>query len=158
MHNRVRQELYQRLKKQVTSDWRLLEESPMSRTAPRLALVPTTLVQEAGRAVADSDIQVGHVSLSNLQPDIVGISFAKRKIAIGPEVTIPSDSRPQALMEAYDKKIKCYRPLTAVPQGPDTSAQDGIYVFSARKPNAINKYRRWSSLKSQTEMDIHNGM
>jgi hypothetical protein len=117
VHNKVRQELYQRLQKHVTSDWRLLEESPMSRTGLSLALVPTTLVQEAGLEVTDSDIQAGQMSLCNWQPDIVGISFAKRKIAIGPEVTIPSDSRPQALTEAYDRKIKCYGPLTAALQG-----------------------------------------
>jgi hypothetical protein len=51
VHNKVLQELYQRLQKQVTSDWRLLEESPMSRTGLSIALVPTTLVQEAGREV-----------------------------------------------------------------------------------------------------------
>jgi hypothetical protein len=61
------------------------------------------------------------MSLSNWQPDIVGISFAKRKLAIGPEVTIPSDSSPQALTEAYDMKIKCSK---------DMSTQDGMYVFS----------------------------
>jgi hypothetical protein len=97
VHNRVRQEPYQRLKKQVTSDLRLLEESPMSRTGLHLALVPTTLVQEAGLEVKDSDIQAGQMSLSNWQPDIVGISLC-------PEVTIPSDSRPQTLTEAFDRK------------------------------------------------------
>ena len=83
----------------MTSVWRLLEESSLSRTGLCLALVPTTLVQEAGLEVTDSDIQAGQMSLCNWQPDIVGISFAKRKIAIGPEVTIPSDSRPQAPTE-----------------------------------------------------------
>jgi hypothetical protein len=117
VHNRVRQELYQRLKKYATSDWRLLEESPMSRTGLLLAPVPTTLVQETGHAVKGSDIQAGQMSLSNWQPDIVGISFAKRKIAIGLEVTIPSDSCPPVLTEAYDRKIKSYRPLTAALQG-----------------------------------------
>jgi hypothetical protein len=87
VHNRVRQERYQRLKKQVTSDWRLLEESLMCRTGFCLAPVPTTLVQEAGREVTDSDMQAGQMSLNDWQPDIVGISFAKRKIAFGPEVT-----------------------------------------------------------------------
>jgi hypothetical protein len=133
VHNRVRQELYQRLEKHATSDWRLLEESPMSRTGLSHAPVPTTLVQEAGREVADSDIQLeaGQMSLSNWQLDIVGISFAKRKIAIGPEVTFPSDSRPQAITEAYDRKIKCYRPLTAALQGYIDSGWDSwMYVFS----------------------------
>jgi hypothetical protein len=56
------------------------------------------------------------MSLSNWQPDIIGISFAKRKIAIGPEVTIPSDSSPQSLTAAYERKLQSYRPLTAALQ------------------------------------------
>ena len=116
VHNKVRQELYQRLKKHTASDWRLLEESPMSRTGLRLAQVPTTLVRETGRTITDSDIQAGQMSLSNWQPDIIGISFAKRKIAIGPEVTIPSDSSPQSLTAAYERKLQSYRPLTAALQ------------------------------------------
>ena len=124
VHNKVRQELYQRLKKHAASDWRLLEESPMSRTGLRLAPVPTTLVQETGRTVTDSDIQAGQMSLGNWQPDIIGISFARRKIAIGPEVTIPSDSRPQSLTAAYDRKLQSYRPLTAALQGYINSGWD----------------------------------
>jgi hypothetical protein len=64
VHKRVRQELCQRLQKQVTSNWRLLEESPMSRTGLSLAPVPTTLVQKAGEVVY-SDIQAGQMSISN---------------------------------------------------------------------------------------------
>jgi hypothetical protein len=108
---------FQRLKKQVTSNWRLLEESPMSRTGLCLAPVPITLLQEAGKEVADPDIQAGQMSLSNWQPDIVCISFAKRKNAVDPEFTIPSDSSPEALTAAYDRKIKCHWPLTAALQG-----------------------------------------
>jgi hypothetical protein len=107
----------------------------MSRTGLSLALVPTTLDQAAGREVTDSDIQAGQMSLCNWQPNIVGISFAKRKIAIGTEVTIPSDSRQQALTEAYDRKIKCYGPLTAALQGYVDSEWDVCvfpWVFGAR--------------------------
>jgi hypothetical protein len=56
------------------------------------------------------------MSVSNRQPDIVGISFTKRNIAIDPEVMIPSDSRRPALTEAYDRKIKSYKPQTAALQ------------------------------------------
>jgi hypothetical protein len=110
-------------------------ESSMSRKGLRLAPVPTTLVPEAGRAVADSGIQAGHMSLSNWQPDIVSISFVEIKVAIGPEVTIPSDFGPQALVEAYDRKIKCYRPLTAALQGYVDSGWDVcvlLWVVGAR--------------------------
>jgi hypothetical protein len=130
------------LKKQVTSDWRLLEESSMSRTGLCLALVPTTLVQEAGLEVTDSEIQAGQMSFSIWQPDIVGIFFAKRKIAIGPEVTIPSDSSPQALIEAYDRKIKCYWPLTAALQGYVDSGWDVCvlpWVVGARGMSRCNQ-------------------
>jgi hypothetical protein len=41
-----------------------------------------------------------------------GMSLEKKIIAIGPEVTIPSDSRPQALKGSHDRKIKSYTPLT----------------------------------------------
>ena len=39
------------------------------------------------------------MSLGRWQPDIVCISFAKKKIAIGPEVILPSDSRMAALQQ-----------------------------------------------------------
>jgi hypothetical protein len=152
VHNRVRQEPYQRLKKQVTSDLRLLEESPMSRTGLRLALVPNTLVQEAGREVQvkDSDIQAGQMSLSNWQPDIVGISFC-------PEVTIPSDSRPQALTEAFDRKIKCYWPLTRICRLRMGCMCSPLGGWSARNgPTRPTNTGAGVPQNLQTEMDIHN--
>jgi hypothetical protein len=45
-------------KKHVTSDWRLLEEIPRPGQDSALP-VPTTLVQEAEREVAESDIHAG---------------------------------------------------------------------------------------------------
>ena len=44
------------------------------------------------------------------QPDIVCISLAtrKKKIAIGPEVSLPSDSRMAALQEARSRKTQYY--------------------------------------------------
>ena len=42
------------------------------------------------------------------QPDIVCISLAKKKIAIGPDVSLPSDSRMEALQEAHSRKIQSY--------------------------------------------------
>jgi hypothetical protein len=45
-----------------------------------------------------------------------GMSLEKKIIAIGPEVTIPSDSRPQALKGSHDRKIKSYTPLIAALQ------------------------------------------
>ena len=116
VHNRVRQALFQMLKRYASSDWRLMEETPLSRTSLRLKAVATALVQQTGRAVKDSEIQTGQMCIGRWQPDMVSISFAKRKIAIGPEITIPSDSRPQALIDAHDRKIKSYMPLIAALQ------------------------------------------
>jgi len=112
----VRHVLFLKLQKYTSSDWRIMEETPLSQTNLRLQPVAIALVQQAGREVKDSETQTGQIHISKWQPDIIGISFAKRKIAIGPEVTIPSDSRPQALIEAHDRKIKSYMPLVAALQ------------------------------------------
>jgi hypothetical protein len=56
------------------------------------------------------------MSINRWQPGIVGISLEKKKIAIGPEVTIPSDFCPQALKGSHDRKIKSYMPLIAALQ------------------------------------------
>ena len=73
-------------------------------TGLRLQDVPTVEVQQAGRAVQDFQIQGGQMSLGRWQHDIVCISLAKKKIAIGPEVRVPSDSRRVALQEAHSRK------------------------------------------------------
>ena len=49
--------------------------------------------------------------LSHWQPDIVGILLAKKKIAIGPEVTLPFDSWQVAFQGAYSRKTQSYSPL-----------------------------------------------
>ena len=51
------------------------------------------------------------MSLGRWQPDIVCISLAKKKIAIGPEVSLPSYSRIAALQEAHSRKTQSYGPL-----------------------------------------------
>ena len=53
------------------------------------------------------------MSLGRWQPDLVCISFTKKKIAIGPEleVSLPSDSRMAALHVAHSRKTWSYGPL-----------------------------------------------
>ena len=51
------------------------------------------------------------MSLGRWQPDRVCISLAKKKIAIGPEVSFPSDFRMAAPKEAHSRKTKSYGPL-----------------------------------------------
>jgi hypothetical protein len=76
------------------------------------------------------------ISTGKWQSDIVGISFARSQISIGPEVTIPSDSRPLALSDgivACDRKLKSYRPLRAALQDYVNSEwAPCVYVFSRR--------------------------
>ena len=51
------------------------------------------------------------MTLGRWQPGIVGISLEKKKIALGPEVTLPSDSWPAALQGAQSRKTQSYSPL-----------------------------------------------
>ena len=94
----------------------LYEETPLSGTGLQLRPVDTALVQQAGRAVKDSEIQARQMSLCSWQPEIICISLAKKKIAIGPEVTFPSDSRSAPLLEAHNRKLQSYTPLLAALQ------------------------------------------
>ena len=51
------------------------------------------------------------MDLGRWQPDIIGISFARRKIAIAPKLSLPSDSWPEALHEVHSWKCQSYHPL-----------------------------------------------
>ena len=46
------------------------------------------------------------MSLGRWQPDIVCILLVKKKIAIGPKVSLPSDSRMAALQDAHSRKTQ----------------------------------------------------
>ena len=91
-----------------------LKKLPCSWVLTGLCLieVPTALVQKAGLSVQDSQIQAGRMSLGR-QPDIVGPSLVKKKIAIGPdsEVSLLSDSWLTALQGAHNRKIQSYSQL-----------------------------------------------
>ena len=80
-HNWVRQVLFKLLQKHSLADGKLVEETPMYLTGLHLQEVPTAEVQQAGRAVQDSQIQGGQMSLGRWQPDIVCILLMKKKIA-----------------------------------------------------------------------------
>ena len=88
-HNRVRQVLFKLLQKHALADWKFVVETPIYLTGLRLQEVPTAKVQKAGQAVQDSQIQGGQMNLGRWQPDIVCISLAKKKIAIGPRSQSP---------------------------------------------------------------------
>ena len=117
-HNRVRQALFKLPKRYASADWTLAEETPMFLTGLCLKGVPTALVQQAGRSVQESQIQAGQMSLGRWQPDIVGISFVKKMIAIGPEVSLP----PTLGWEPHSRKTQSNNPLITAPK---------VYVDSA---------------------------
>ena len=48
--------------------------------------------------------------VGRLQPDLIAISWSLRKVAII-DISRPSDIFVEQLQSAYDRKIKCYRPL-----------------------------------------------
>ena len=68
----MRQALFKLLQRHASAHWNLVGETPIYLTGIRLQDVPTVEVQQAGRAIQDSQIQGGH-SLGRWQPDIVCI-------------------------------------------------------------------------------------
>ena len=110
-HNQVREVLFRALKTHAATHWRILQETPLHRTGLDLHKVPTAMAQLAGRIVSDHEIALGHVSVARWQPDLICFSSAQKKIVIGPEVSLPSDSLPGAIQEAHDRKLKSYGPL-----------------------------------------------
>ena len=56
------------------------------------------------------------MSLGRWQPDIVCILFVMKRISIGPEVSLSSDSRMAALPEAHSRKTQSYDQLITVLQ------------------------------------------
>ena len=69
------------------------------------------MVLQSGRHIPDSDAAAAEISLVRWQPDFIAISYTSKKIAIGPEVCRPSDTRAENLVEAYQRKIKAYHPI-----------------------------------------------
>ena len=82
----------------------------MSRTGLRLNPVPTVLVQNSGRPVQESDIAAGSMHLGRWQPDLLLVSYTRRKIAIL-DVSRPSDIWRERLRTAHQDKLHTYEPL-----------------------------------------------
>ena len=100
-HNQVCKVLAASLQKHLAAHWSLHRETPLSKTGLVLELVPTSIVLQSGRQVSDPDTTALQMSLGRWQPDFMAISYSTKKIAIGPEVCRPSDTRPDNLFEAY---------------------------------------------------------
>jgi hypothetical protein len=109
-HNQIRECLSTALYKALPKGWVLHEETPMSKTGLRLTPVPTVLVQNSGRSVQESDIEAGSMHLGRWQPDLLLVSYTRRKIAIM-DVIRPSDIRRERLQTAHLDKLRTYEPL-----------------------------------------------
>ena len=110
-HNQVCKVLAASLHKHLAAHWSLHRETPLSQTGLVLEVVPTAIVLQSGRQVSDSDTTALQMSLGRWQPDFMAISYSTKKIAIGPEVCRPSDTRAENLFEAYSRKLQIYDPV-----------------------------------------------
>jgi len=81
-----------------------------------LSLLPvsTEIVRQAGWEISTLEPSC---QLGRWQPDFIVISHTRKLIAIGPEISLPSDSHLNQLSEAYNRKKRRYTPLlTALQQ------------------------------------------
>ena len=58
--------------------------------------------------MSDSDAAAAEMSLVRWQPDFIAISHTSKQIAIGPEVSQPSDIRAENSVHAYHRKLQVY--------------------------------------------------
>ena len=109
-HNQIRARLSSSLRRHLPHGWILHEEAPMLRTGLQMRPVSSMRVRETGRYVCDADLEAGRMSIRLWQPDFVAVSFRAQKIAIL-ELCRPSDTSPEHLQAAYDRKLRLYGPL-----------------------------------------------
>ena len=105
-HNQVCKVLAASLHKHLAAQWSLHSETSLSQTGLVLELVPTAIVLQSGRQVSDSDTGARQVSLGRCQPDFMAISYFTKKIAIGPEVCTPSETRVDDLLRLIVESCK----------------------------------------------------
>ena len=69
------------------------------------------MILKSGRHISASDAAAADMSLVRLQPDFIAISFTSNKIAIGPDLCLPSETGAENLVEAYHNKLQAYYPV-----------------------------------------------
>jgi len=107
-HNRVRKTICTFLTKLLSKQWTIYEETPMSQTGLRLELVSAACMEAAGRPLPEHHAEL--VSVDRLQPDMVIVSRALKKIALV-EVCRPMDESADQLAAAESRKLRTYAPL-----------------------------------------------
>jgi hypothetical protein len=128
-HNQLREIVSNWLQNQLAESggWRLFEEVRMAQMGLRLRPVSADVVINAGRHMqlkADGMCDVGR-----LQPDLVALSWARRRIAII-DISRPSDSYIEQLQSAHDRKKNSYQPLLqALQEYTDNGWQIAIFPW-----------------------------
>ena len=109
-HNQLREKVSRLLQKQLADigGWTLYEEVRIAEVGLRLRSVDADAVALTGRQLhlkPDGTCDVGR-----LQPDLVAISWPRRRIAII-DISRPSDVYIGQLLSAHDRKKTSYQPL-----------------------------------------------
>jgi len=109
-HNQLRDKVSRLLQKQLADigGWTLYEEVRIAEVGLRLRSVDADAVALTGRQLhlkPDGTCDVGR-----LQPDLVAISWPRRRIAII-DISRPSDVYTGQLLSAHDRKKTSYQPL-----------------------------------------------
>ena len=107
-HNQVRKTICTFLTRLMSKQWKIYEETPMSKTGLRLELVPAACMEAAGRLLPEHHADL--VSVERLQPDLVMVSWTLKKIGLV-EVCRPMDEFSDQLTAAEARKLRTYAPL-----------------------------------------------
>ena len=107
-HNQVRKIICSSLTKSISKQWTIHEETPMGKTGLCLELVSAACMEAAGRQLPDHHNDM--VSVDRLQPDLVIVSRALKKIGLV-EVCRPMDEFSEQLIAAETRKMRTYAPL-----------------------------------------------
>ena len=109
-HNQLREKISGLLQMQLAElgGWKLFEEVRMAQVGLRLKLVAEDIIKLAGRLMPGKTD--GMCDVGRLQPDLIALSWSRRRIAII-DISRPSDTYVEQLQSSHDRKISCYQPL-----------------------------------------------
>ena len=88
--------------------WKLFEEVRMAQMGLRLKPVAEDIIKLAGRQMPGKTD--GMCDVGRLQPDLIALSWSRRRIAII-DISRPSDTYVEQLQSSHDRKKSCYQPL-----------------------------------------------
>ena len=109
-HNQLREKISGLLQMQLAElgGWKLFEEVRMAQVGLRLKPVAEDLIKLAGRLMPGKTD--GMCDVGRLQPDLIALSWSRRRIAII-DISRPSDTYVEQLQSSHDRKKSCYQLL-----------------------------------------------